>query len=140
MKEAKKDDQGIPTEPDTQGTRVYDVMLEALSAQEHAQWSHWTRHWLRVMGLVGPLNERAMCPRCLDIEHAPECPIVRWERQANTPYAALNADEKDLDRVWARHSLQTFTRVLELSFRYQVATPPTDDTPGAAEGAGDALP
>jgi hypothetical protein len=58
--------------------KVLGELLEPLAAIEHERWSHWQRY---------------MHSKCTPAEL-----VKRWERQLNTPYAALSESEKNSDR------------------------------------------
>ena len=100
-----------------------DDKREALAALEHDQWAHWTRYMLEVLrpvigaGLSIPRTDeallamgdprgRAMRPEWRAIEDA----LSRWERQIDTPYAALTESEKNSDREWADKVLAELDR------------------------------
>lgn len=79
-------------------------LLEELAALEHDQWAHWTRYMLKVL----EVRTDGHCASCgytdiVDVDdHASDCPVGRWERQIETPYALLSEGEKESDREWAR--------------------------------------
>ena len=55
-------------------------LREKLAELEHEQWSHWTKYL---------------------IKNFTEDNILKWGKQAITPYYQLSEKEKDSDRVWA---------------------------------------
>lgn len=70
--------------------KIVSDLLEPLAAIEHARWSHWQRY---------------MHSKCIPQDGALLIPadlVQRWERQLNTPYAALTDKEKESDREQVR--------------------------------------
>ena len=68
-------------------------LLELLADLEHRQWSHWVKYvdGLEVTG------------------HLVEDDLLRWKRQAKTPYEHLSEKEKESDREWARKVLDVLS-------------------------------
>ena len=65
-------------------------ILERLSAIEHEQWAHWTKHMLN---------------------NLTEGNIERWKRQAETSYTDLSEGEKESDRKWAVKVMEVFVDI-----------------------------
>jgi hypothetical protein len=79
---------------------IISDLLEPLAAIEHARWSHWQRY---------------MHSKCIPQDGALLIPaelVQRWERQLNTPYAALTDKEKESDREQVRVYLPLIKKAL----------------------------
>lgn len=72
----------------------YCDLLEKVAAQEHDQWSHWTKYMLD--------------------NYTPEN-IERWRRQIKTAYKDLSEKEQKSDIKWAR-------KVLEICYKHDNLT------------------
>jgi hypothetical protein len=80
--------------------RIVSDLLEPLAAIEHARWSHWQRY---------------MHSKCVPQDGALVIPaelVQRWERQLNTPYAALTDKERESDREQVRVYLPLIQKAL----------------------------
>lgn len=73
-----------------------DGMMEELAGIEHERWSHWQR-------LVHAKGERLADGSII----LPAKLVRQWERQMDTPYAALSEREKESDREQVRRYLRT---------------------------------
>ncbi len=86
----------------TTGQGVWtDRMLEQLAAQEHEQWSTWTRH---VLDRLAPLI-RLQRQVATDDQRRALDDIARWRKQIVIDYADLTEAEKESDRDWAFRAL-----------------------------------
>lgn len=62
-------------------------LIEQLAAIEHERWADWQR-WVHSQGIRMHDGGILLLPPTVE----------RWERQINTPYAALTEREKQSDR------------------------------------------
>jgi len=74
---------------------------EALAAQEHVQWAHWTKYMLDTLSGSSDALEGAL---------AESEEVKRWSKQIDTTYQALSETEKDSDRAWAERALAILRR------------------------------
>jgi hypothetical protein len=65
----------------------FESLVEELAALEHQRWAHWQKY-VHDKGQRQP-DGSIVLPADL---------VARWERQINTQYADLTAEEKDSDR------------------------------------------
>lgn len=65
-------------------------LIEQLAAQSHTSWSHWMQY----------LFTRCTMQSDGSVLIPPDL-VQRWQRQVNTPYAALSEREKQSDREQA---------------------------------------
>jgi hypothetical protein len=73
-----------------------EILIEALAALSHDQWSGWMKHLFQ----FGTQNEDGTF--MMDADR-----VERWRRQMDTPYADLSDGEKESDRKEARRMLDT---------------------------------
>jgi len=77
-------------------------LVEALAEYAHCAWSGWMEYMFR---------------KCADFAFPsqalvlPEAFVVRWKRQARTPYGNLPEEEKESDRDEAREMLAILRQV-----------------------------
>jgi len=81
-------------------------MLETLAAIEHERWSHWQRY----MHDKGKLQADGSLLIAAEL-------VQHWERQIETPYAALTEAEKRGDREQVRRYLQLIAEELSRKTR-----------------------
>jgi hypothetical protein len=91
---------------DRQCHASFDPLVEELAALEHQRWAHWQKY-VHGKGLRQP-DGSILLPA--DI-------VARWERQINTQYVDLTAEEKDSDRDQVRKYLPLLERWLHLAHR-----------------------
>lgn len=72
------------------------ALREELSDISHSIWSHWMK-WMFSVGTFNADGTWTM----------PADKVERWQRQMNTPYAALPENEKEGDREQADKILKT---------------------------------
>lgn len=72
--------------------KLLGEMLEPLAAIEHERWSHWQRY---MHGKCIPQGSEGALLIPAEL-------VKRWERQFNTPYAALTDKEQESDREQVR--------------------------------------
>ena len=82
---------------------TFDSMVEELAALEHERWAHWQKY-------VHDKGQRQSDGSVL----LPAELVTRWERQINTQYPDLAADEKESDREQVRKYLPLLERWLDL--------------------------
>jgi hypothetical protein len=82
---------------------IFDSMVEELAALEHERWAHWQKY-------VHDKGQRQSDGSVL----LPAELVARWERQINTQYPDLAADEKESDREQVRKYLPLLERWLNL--------------------------
>jgi len=70
-------------------------MVERLAALAHEQWSGWMEY---LFGKCYPNHDGSLT--------LPQIYVLRWRRQAKTPYADLPESEKESDRIEARRILE----------------------------------
>ena len=75
--------------------RLFENCVEELAAIEHARWSHW-QNYLHSKGCKNT-DGSLLLPREL---------VMRWEKQASTPYEELSFEEQQSDREQVRKYLQ----------------------------------
>ncbi|WP_158818503.1 hypothetical protein [Methylocapsa sp. S129] len=81
----------------------FESLVEEFAALEHQRWAHWQKY-VHDNGQRQP-DGSIVLPADL---------VVRWERQINTQYADLTAEEKESDREQVRKYLPLLERWLDL--------------------------
>jgi len=81
----------------------FEPLVEELAALEHQRWAHWQKY-VHDNGRRQPDGSIVLAA---DL-------VVRWERQINTRYADLTAEEKESDREQVRRYLPLLERWLDL--------------------------
>lgn len=81
----------------------FEPLVEELAALEHQRWAHWQKY-VHDNGQRQP-DGSIVLPADL---------VVRWERQINTQYADLTAEERESDREQVRKYLPLLERWLDL--------------------------
>lgn len=81
----------------------FELLVEELAALEHQRWAHWQKY-VHDNGQRQP-DGSIVLPADL---------VVRWERQINTQYADLTAEERESDREQVRKYLPLLERWLDL--------------------------
>lgn len=76
-------------------------IVEDLAAIEHERWAHWQRY---MHGKCIPQPDGALL--------IPAELVERWQRQSETPYAALSEREKESDREQVRKYLPVLIEAL----------------------------
>jgi hypothetical protein len=71
-----------------------EKIIEELALLEHEQWCHWTKYMIKNI-------------HCEDS-------VIRWERQMKIPYADLDEEDKEKDRIWARKIMPIIEKSLSL--------------------------
>lgn len=74
---------------------AFSPLIEELAALEHDRWAHWQRY-MHAKGRRQP-DGSLILPADL---------VERWERQINTRYEDLSAEEKESDREQVRKCFQ----------------------------------
>ena len=74
-------------------------LVEHLADKEHASWARWMKY---LFSVCGGLPVGAGLYRDITI---PAALVMRWDRQADTPYAELSEPEKQSDRDEVAHIL-----------------------------------
>lgn len=87
-------------EPD-QISQMLDGLIETLAAVEHERWSHWQRY-MHGKGVSRP-DGSLVIPADL---------VRRWQKQIDTPYAELSAEEKESDREQVRKYVPLIVQAL----------------------------
>jgi hypothetical protein len=82
----------------------FESLVEELAALEHQRWAHWQKY-LHDKGQRQP-DGSIVLPAEL---------VARWERQINTQYADLTAEEKDSDREQVKKYRRLLERWLNLA-------------------------
>jgi len=82
---------------------AFDSLIEELAALEHERWAHWQKY-------VHDKGQRQSNGSVL----LPPDLVARWERQINTQYSNLAADEKESDREQVKKYLPILERWLDL--------------------------
>ena len=77
------------------------ALVDRLAAIEHERWAHWQRY------MHGKATRHADGTLLI-----PADLVVRWERQMETPYAELPADEQDSDR----EQVERYLPIIEEAF------------------------
>jgi hypothetical protein len=81
----------------------FEPLVEELAALEHQRWVHWQKY-VHGKGQRQP-DGSILLPADL---------VARWERQINTQYGDLTAEEKESDRDQVRKYLPLLERWLNL--------------------------
>jgi hypothetical protein len=79
-----------------------DFTAIAVAAIEHERWSHWQRY----------VHSKAERQPDGSLRIPPDL-VARWQRQIDTPFAALNEDEKQSDRDQVKKYLPLIIAALE---------------------------
>jgi|ERR1700677_1321914 hypothetical protein len=82
---------------------AFDTLVEELAALEHERWAHWQKY-VHEKGQRRP-DGSVLLPTDL---------VARWERQINTQYSDLTAEEQESDREQVRKYLPLLERWLHL--------------------------
>ena len=82
--------------------KILGELLEPLAAIEHERWSHWQRY----------LHSKCIPQGSDGALLIPDELVRRWEKQINTPYAALTEKEKESDREQVRAYLPLIAEAL----------------------------
>jgi hypothetical protein len=82
----------------------FELLVEELAALEHQRWAHWQKY-VHDKGRRQPDGSIVLTA---DL-------VARWERQINTQYPDLTAEEKDSDREQVRKYLPLLERWLDLA-------------------------
>jgi hypothetical protein len=82
----------------------FESLVEELAALEHQRWAHWQKY----------VHDKGQ--RQLDGSIVLSADLVaHWERQINTQYADLTAEEKDSDREQVKKYRPLLERWLNLA-------------------------
>lgn len=82
----------------------FERLVEELAALEHQRWAHWQKY----------VHENGK--RQIDGSIVLSADLVRrWERQINTQYADLAAEEKESDREQVRKYFPLLKRWLDIA-------------------------
>ena len=82
----------------------FESLVEELAALEHQRWAHWQKY-VHDKGQRQP-DGSIVLPADL---------VAHWERQINTQYADLTAEEKDSDREQVKKYRPLLERWLNLA-------------------------
>ncbi len=82
-----------------------EELRELLAELAHSQWAGWMDYLFSMCRETRPTDGEAFLKDCLII---PEWAVVRWKKQAKTPYSELTTPEKDSDRTEADKFLAVF--------------------------------
>jgi hypothetical protein len=83
---------------------AFESLVEELAAQEHQRWAHWQKY-VHDKGQRQP-DGSIVLPADL---------VAHWERQINTQYADLTAEEKESDREQVKKYRPLLERWLNLA-------------------------
>lgn len=86
--------------------------VEVVAAECHKQWAGWTAYLLGKMESWGHDKEYLLMSRVWR---------DRWQKQIDTPYAALSESEKESDRAEARKILAALSSAPQPNSRNEVA-------------------
>jgi len=78
-----------------------EAITDELAEVEHERWAHWQKH-------MHSKGKRQADGSLI----LPAASVQRWERQIDTPYAALTESEKESDRDQVRKYLPLIVRAL----------------------------
>lgn len=84
-------------------TLAQEAMIEALAAYAHKAWSGWIDYQLSKGNFLSMTDEKGETHRYWLM---PPWAVLRWTRQAATPYDELPESEKESDRDEARIMLR----------------------------------
>lgn len=73
--------------PNSLDPAVREALVDRLAAIEHERWSHWQRY----------MHSKATRQADGALLLPPDL-VARWEKQIETPYAKLPADEQESDK------------------------------------------
>jgi len=79
--------------------KEYAALREGLAEYAHDAWAGWMKYMFE----KGTLNEDGTYTM-------PAWAVMRWQRQANTPYAELPEEEKESDRLEADRMIEIMDR------------------------------
>lgn len=77
------------------------ALVDQLAAIEHERWAHWQRY---MHGKASRQDDGTLI--------IPADLVARWEKQIDTPYASLSADEQESDK----EQVERYLPIIEEAF------------------------